>query len=123
MNVTTNRCVVPKNVGVCVVRSSPTQSQFSIQLDIEAMLADQKQCCHLLVGGGNCDNNCRKLLFDMLNGLFPVPNLHPLLRTAASGNPSYVLQLAKMLVGHLPCQVALAAWVALFAGFTAWYLL
>lgn len=44
-------------------------------------------------------------------------------KMAASGNPSYVLQLAKLLVGHLPCQVALAAWVALFAGFTAWYLL
>ncbi|XP_035993212.1 heme oxygenase 2 [Fundulus heteroclitus] len=44
-------------------------------------------------------------------------------KMAASGNPTYALQLAKMFVGHVPCQVALAAWVALFAGFTAWYLL
>ncbi|XP_038147346.1 heme oxygenase 2-like isoform X2 [Cyprinodon tularosa] len=44
-------------------------------------------------------------------------------KMAISGNPSYALQLAKMFVGHLPCQVALAAWVALFTGFTAWYLL
>ncbi|MEQ2283461.1 hypothetical protein AMECASPLE_011506 [Ameca splendens] len=44
-------------------------------------------------------------------------------KMAATGNPTYALQLAKMFVGHLPCQVALAACVALFAGFTAWYLL
>ncbi|XP_032419145.1 heme oxygenase 2a [Xiphophorus hellerii] len=44
-------------------------------------------------------------------------------KMAANGNPTYAFQLAKTLVGHLPCQVALAAWVAIFAGFTAWYLL
>ncbi|XP_007544198.1 heme oxygenase 2-like [Poecilia formosa] len=44
-------------------------------------------------------------------------------KMAANGNPTYALQLVKTLVGRLPCQVALAAWVAIFAGFTAWYLL
>ncbi|XP_041838161.1 heme oxygenase 2a isoform X2 [Melanotaenia boesemani] len=44
-------------------------------------------------------------------------------KMAASGNPTFVLQLAMMLLKHPPCQVALAAWVAVFAGFTAWYLL
>ncbi|KAM6939691.1 heme oxygenase 2a [Xenentodon cancila] len=44
-------------------------------------------------------------------------------KMAASGNPTYALQLAMTLLRHPPCQVALAAWVALLAGFTAWYLL
>ncbi|XP_044047663.1 heme oxygenase 2a isoform X3 [Siniperca chuatsi] len=44
-------------------------------------------------------------------------------KMAASGNPTSACQLAMMLLRHPPCQVALAAWVAIFAGFTAWYLL
>ncbi|XP_041640316.1 heme oxygenase 2a [Cheilinus undulatus] len=43
-------------------------------------------------------------------------------KMAASGNPTYACQLAVMLLKHPPCQVALAAWVAILAGFTAWYL-
>ncbi|XP_035515328.1 heme oxygenase 2a [Morone saxatilis] len=43
-------------------------------------------------------------------------------KMAASGNPTYVCQLAMMLLRHPPCQVALAIWVAFLAGFTAWYL-
>ncbi|KAI3352957.1 hypothetical protein L3Q82_019529 [Scortum barcoo] len=39
----------------------------------------------------------------------------------ASGNPTYAGQLAMMLLKHPPRQVAL--WVALLAGFAAWYLL
>ncbi|RVE75624.1 hypothetical protein OJAV_G00000630 [Oryzias javanicus] len=43
-------------------------------------------------------------------------------KMAASGNPTYALQLATMLVRYPPCQVLLAAWVAILAGFTAWYI-
>uniref|UniRef100_A0A3Q2YHU4 heme oxygenase (biliverdin-producing) n=1 Tax=Hippocampus comes TaxID=109280 RepID=A0A3Q2YHU4_HIPCM len=43
-------------------------------------------------------------------------------KMATSGNPTYVCQFAKALLQHLPSQVVLAAWIALFAGFTAWYL-
>ncbi|CAJ1053220.1 heme oxygenase 2a [Xyrichtys novacula] len=43
-------------------------------------------------------------------------------KMAASGNPTHLCQLAMMLLKHPPCQVALAAWVAFLAGFTAWYL-
>lgn len=44
-------------------------------------------------------------------------------KMAASGNPTYACQLALTLLRHPPCQVALAAWVAVLAGFTAWCLL
>ncbi|XP_074550003.1 heme oxygenase 2a [Halichoeres trimaculatus] len=43
-------------------------------------------------------------------------------KMAAGGNPTYLCQFAMMLLKHPPCQVALAAWVAVLAGFTAWYL-
>uniref|UniRef100_A0A665WQ83 heme oxygenase (biliverdin-producing) n=1 Tax=Echeneis naucrates TaxID=173247 RepID=A0A665WQ83_ECHNA len=43
--------------------------------------------------------------------------------TAANGNPTYACHLAMMLLRHPPCQVALAAWVAALAVFTACYLL
>ena len=60
------------------------------------------------------------LSFHILN-LFAWPLPSPL--TAAGGNPTYAFQLGMMLLRHPPCQVALAAWVAVLAGFTAWYLL
>ncbi|XP_057699032.1 heme oxygenase 2a [Corythoichthys intestinalis] len=44
-------------------------------------------------------------------------------KMAVSGNPTYACQFAKALLQHLPCQVALATWIAFLAGFTAWYLL
>jgi len=44
-------------------------------------------------------------------------------KMAASGNPTFACQLAMTLLQHPPYQVALAAWVAILAGFTAWYLL
>ncbi|XP_069570688.1 heme oxygenase 2a [Brachyistius frenatus] len=44
-------------------------------------------------------------------------------KMAAGGNPTYACQLAMTLLRHPPCQVALAAWVAFLAGFTAWYFL
>lgn len=49
--------------------------------------------------------------------------LRLLLSPAASGNPTYACQLAMTLLTHPPFQVALAAWVAVLAGFAAWYLL
>ncbi|XP_029362715.1 heme oxygenase 2a [Echeneis naucrates] len=44
-------------------------------------------------------------------------------KMAANGNPTYACHLAMMLLRHPPCQVALAAWVAALAVFTACYLL
>ncbi|XP_077426242.1 heme oxygenase 2a [Vanacampus margaritifer] len=44
-------------------------------------------------------------------------------KMAVSGNPTYACQLAKSLLQHSRCQLALATWIALLAGFTAWYLL
>lgn len=44
-------------------------------------------------------------------------------KMAASGNLTHTCQFAMMLLRHPPCQVALAAWVAILAGFSAWYLM
>ncbi|KAM6972311.1 heme oxygenase 2a [Aplochiton taeniatus] len=44
-------------------------------------------------------------------------------KMVASGNTSYACQLAMTLLRHPTCQVALATWVAAFAGLAAWYLM
>ncbi|XP_028257128.1 heme oxygenase 2a [Parambassis ranga] len=44
-------------------------------------------------------------------------------KMAASGNMTYACQVATVLLKHPPCQVLLAAWMAVLAGFTAWYFL
>lgn len=58
-----------------------------------------------------------------LINLFFLSAPHLIISTVASGNPSYACQLGMMLLRHPPCQMALAAWVAFLAGFTAWYLM
>ncbi|XP_037830773.1 heme oxygenase 2a isoform X2 [Kryptolebias marmoratus] len=42
---------------------------------------------------------------------------------AVSGNPTHAVQLVKTLLRQMSCKLVLATWVAIFAGFTAWYLL
>ncbi|XP_037546468.1 heme oxygenase 2-like [Nematolebias whitei] len=44
-------------------------------------------------------------------------------KMAVSGNPTHAVQLVQTLLRQLPCTVVLATWVAILAGFTAWYFL
>ncbi|XP_013883970.1 heme oxygenase 2 [Austrofundulus limnaeus] len=44
-------------------------------------------------------------------------------KMAVSGNPTPVVQLVQTLFRSLSCRMVLATWVAIIAGFTAWYLL
>ncbi|XP_071387298.1 heme oxygenase 2a [Centroberyx affinis] len=44
-------------------------------------------------------------------------------KMAASGNPTFACQLAMMLLRHPTGQVLMATWVAVLAGFAAWYLM